>query len=422
MSAFAKSQGISKDNLRRWKNKEAKQVDKRKKGALFKQLEDEVFVWVRQRNAEGLKVKDKYILMKMGELRRQKIEELQSMNLEDHIYLNQLQHFRISNGWLGKFKARFNLVSRRVNTTRSLPVGFEFICRQFLEDTQQLIHSESISPAQIVNFDQVPRYFELEKQSTITVKGTKRVNLKKASSSHKRFTFTPAISGDGNFVALHVLFSKLKKNPAVNVNCCVDVNSTGMWNQDILQKFIDFDILPKIRSNNEPVLIILDSYPAHIAFLKKHKDKYETENVFFAIIPKNLTSILQPLDVSLNKSFQDFFEDKYNEYLTKALNSSQGRTKGGNIKVPSYISVSDWVHAWSQKKTAVDVKKAFLVCGLVDRSLFHVKDLHEELRNIFAEENVEENTEDCPKEWFEENGEQWLEDYHEEYLQEHRDE
>ena len=56
----------------------------RKKEVLFDQLEYELFEWILQRNADGLKVKYKYILMQMGELRRKKIEELMSKELEDH--------------------------------------------------------------------------------------------------------------------------------------------------------------------------------------------------------------------------------------------------------------------------------------------------------------------------------------------------
>lgn len=202
-----------------------------------------------------------------------------------------------------------------------------------------MIASKTIAPARIVNFDQVPRYFELESQSTITIKGSRRVSLKKASNSHKRFTFTPAVSSDGCFVSLHVLFSNLKKKPVVNKNCNVDVNTTGMWNQNILQNFIDNELLPKIRQSQEPTLTILDSFSAHVSYVERNQAKYESENVFFALVPKNLTSILQPLDVSLNKSFQDYFADAYTDYLTNALMSDQGRTKAGNVKIPNYESV-----------------------------------------------------------------------------------
>lgn len=430
MSSFAEACGISEENIRRWKNQEFEfkkiknktkaRITGRKTEPFFNKLEQELFHWIRQRNVDGLKVKDKYILIKMGELRRNELEELESLDLEDHIYLNQVRRFRVSRGWLERFKSRFNLVSRRVTSTRSLPAGWEIICKQFLAETQLLITTNAIPPGRIVNFDQVPRYFELESPSTITVKGSKQVHMKKASSSHKRFTFTPAVSGDGKIVSLHVLFSKLKKKPAVNVNCNVDVNSTGMWSQQILQRFIDHVLLPKIRRGHEPVLIILDSYAAHLSFIKQHKEKYEMENVYFAVIPKNLTSILQPLDVALNKSFQDFFEDAYSDYLSKALISDQGRTKAGNVKIPSYSSVSDWVHAWSLTKSAEDIKKAFTVCGLVDRCFFDRTKLHPDLRACFAVENVEENLEESPKKWFEDNGEEWLEEYHDVWLDEHR--
>lgn len=179
LRSFSKAQGIPGPTLHGWikrehdfktkKNKKTFKLSGRKKEILFHKLELELFIWIRDRNTRGLKVKDKYIQMQMGEIRRKEIEELQKMNLDNHIYLDQVQNFRISKGWLSRFKSRYNLVSRRVTTTRSLPDGYEAICKQFLEETQQLIASKSIAPAQIVNFDQVPRYFELESQSTITV-------------------------------------------------------------------------------------------------------------------------------------------------------------------------------------------------------------------------------------------------------------
>lgn len=140
---------------------------------------------------------------------------------------------------------------------------------------------------ELINF----RYFELNGESTITTKGSKQVLLKKSSSAHKRFTFTPAISGDGKIVALHVLFSKLKKAPSVNAFCTVDVNTTGMWSQEILQRFLDNSLLPKLRNNADPVLIILDSYGAHLSYINANKESYEKQNIFFSIIPKGILII-----------------------------------------------------------------------------------------------------------------------------------
>lgn len=104
-----------------------------------------------------------------------------------------------------------------------------------------------------------------------------------------------------------------------------------------------------------------------------------------------MTGLLQPLDVAVNKSFQDFFGDKYTEYLSTALLSETGKTKAGNIKVPNYKQVTDWIYSWSLTKSDADIRKAFSLCGLVSENLFKIEDLHPELRACFNK-NVESNT------------------------------
>lgn len=171
----------------------------------------------------------------MTQIRKKKLEDLRSKSTdEDNEDLRKHEAFKVSVGWLQGFKSRFSLVSLRATTNRAMAENYQEVCYNFIKETQQIISTKSIKPRNIINFDQVPRYFEMESGSTITVKGSRKVLLKKSSSSHKRFTFTPAVNAHGEFVALHVLFSKLKKVPAVIQNCIADVNVTGMWSQKIL--------------------------------------------------------------------------------------------------------------------------------------------------------------------------------------------
>lgn len=58
---------------------------------------------------------------------------------------------------------------------------------------------------------------------------TREVRLHEASSSDKRFTATSIIAASGKLVAMHLLFSKLKKIPQnINPSCMVDVSDIGM--------------------------------------------------------------------------------------------------------------------------------------------------------------------------------------------------
>lgn len=54
------------------------------------------------------------------------------------------------------------------------------------------------------------------------------------------------------------------------------------------------------HTKNRPSLLFLDSFGAHLTV--KVKDAFEKFNTTVIVIPGGCTSILQPLDVSINKA------------------------------------------------------------------------------------------------------------------------
>lgn len=56
------------------------------------------------------------------------------------------------------------------------------------------------------------------------------------------------------------------------------------------------------RTSNPRSLLVLDSFSGHRTEVVKRR--FDEKNTDLAIIPGGLTSRLQPLDVSLNKSFK----------------------------------------------------------------------------------------------------------------------
>lgn len=318
--------------------------------AFFPELEKQLNAWILSRNEKGLRVKDKFIRAHMRNLRDEALSNPQSEKEKE-----SLKKFDVSPMWLQRFKCRYNFVSRRETSCRTLPVDFVSTAKNFLADTRKLISDKKITRRHIYNFDQVPRYIELHNGSTITKKGTKNVTLKKSSSSHKRFSFTPLISATGEFVALHLLFSNLKNKPKVNNKCIVDVNKCGMWSQETIKNFFH-EIAPKIQSPfKEPCLIIMDSYSAHLKYWRENNEDFAKNNIYFAIIPPSLTGLLQPLDVAVNRAFQQNFDDIYTVYLEKALGDPSNRTKQGNVKVPSYACLADWCSKWAESMSKSQV-------------------------------------------------------------------
>ena len=120
--------------------------------------------------------------------------------------------------------------------------------------------------------DQVPRYFERQVNTTITLRGSQSVKLLKASTSHKRFTYTATINAAGDILDQDVLFSDLvnvPRNVEPNVHC--QVNKTGMWSFEITKRWFDRVIFSDSACSafsREHTLLIIDSFSAHVILIE----------------------------------------------------------------------------------------------------------------------------------------------------------
>lgn len=171
----------------------------------------------------------------------------------------------------------------------------------------------------------------------------------------------------------------------VNPNAMIAVNKTGMWSDEVFKDWMESMIIN--HSLFEPVLLLIDSYAVHI---KAAQSKlYEKHNVFIKIVPPKMTNICQPLDVAINKSFQSCYEDLYNDYIATALNDPALQTKSKNPKVPSYLSVSNWVCNWVSSVRAEMVENAFKICGIGQGS-FNFTELHQPLKDLYSSEMSKE--------------------------------
>ena len=72
-------------------------------------------------------------------------------------------------------------------------------------------------------------------------------------------------------------------------------------------------------------LLVFDSFEAHVT--DRVKRALERENTNLAVIPGSLTSILQPLDVSLNKPFKDGVKGGWNGWRMEFTNLLQPAAK-----------------------------------------------------------------------------------------------
>ena len=88
----------------------------------------------------------------------------------------------------------------------------------------------------------------------------------------------------------------------------------------------------------EKSILVWDMFRSHLT--DSVKATLKRNNTVSAVIPGGLTSLLQPLDVSLNKPFKDNMRDKWNEWMA---NGDKQFTKGGNMRAPSLELLCEFV-------------------------------------------------------------------------------
>ena len=79
-------------------------------------------------------------------------------------------------------------------------------------------------------------------------------------------------------------------------------------------------------------LLVWDMFKAHIT--EKSKDHMKRTNTDLAVIPGGLTSVVQPLDVCLNKPFKDLICLYWSAWI---MDGEKTFTKGGNMRAPSLV-------------------------------------------------------------------------------------
>ncbi len=136
----------------------------------------------------------------------------------------------------------------------------------------------------------------------------------------------------------------------------------------------------------------MNSFSAHLT--DAVAEKLKKNKVHTVVIPGGCTSVLQPLDVSLNKPFKTILRRQWQQYSAEELEKTcvEGSTPASTMKIaaPSKQTMVDWITAaWLELARNVDVvKKSFLVTGIsnalggYEDKLVHNNELKAEIDGI----------------------------------------
>ena len=317
--------------------------------AHYPELEKELAIWVAEKRQAGGAVSTNVICLKAKLI-------AQKSGLGEK--------FRATKSWCYRFMERQGFSVRcRTTVAQKLPKDYEdkLVNFQRFIITKRKQHNFELS--QIGNADQTPLTFDVVTNSTIAEKGVKSVPIVTTGHDKDRFTVMLACRGDGSKLPPYIVFKrktlpkKMVFPPGVIVRC----QEKGWMNEEMVKDWIN-TVWSKVGGlSRKQSLLVWDSFRAHLS--NPVRRALKTVNTECAVIPGGMTSILQPLDVCLNKPFKDRLRAKWQDWMLSGDHTftASGRTRKAELNV-----ICGWIkEAWDDISPEM-VKKSFLKCSITN--------------------------------------------------------
>lgn len=254
--------------------------------------------------------------------------------------------FKASSGWTTRFMRRNGLCLRRRTTLcQRLPPDCEIKIQDFHRFVIRIRQEKEFLLSQIGNTDQTPLNFDMPRSSTVEVKGAKSVLVKTTGAEKQRCTVMLAITADGRKLPPFVVFKRktLPKN-SLPAGIHVRAQVKGWMSAELMVDWLRTVWGRRPGALLLPSLLVVDSFRGHLE--KGVRRRMEEMRTDIAVIPGGLTSVLQPLDVSINKPFKDNVRRLYTQWMA---DGNHNLTPTGKIRRPSIDMLCGWIlEAWSE--------------------------------------------------------------------------
>ena len=255
--------------------------------AHWPELEDELKDWILNERAEGKKVSTVIIMLKAKEIALR----------------NGIVKLRASDSWCNRFMKRHRLSVRTATSIgQKLPDDWQEKIEKFKLYLNKI--KDGIDLVNIGNMDEVPVCFDMPGTHTVDEKGSQDVRITTTGHEKMCFTVVLCVTAKGSKCTPMVIF-KRKTMPEDKFPCgiIVKVNERRWMNAEVFKEWIK-----EVWNNRKgrffkksDSVLIYDSARSHFteevkAVVNKHAR--------IAMIPDGMTKLLQPLDISVNKSFK----------------------------------------------------------------------------------------------------------------------
>ena len=333
--------GVSESNVRLWrKSKEnlekmprLKRANRGKKAA-WPELEVDLLAWITEKRNNGLAILSSIVLLKALELAK------------NEKYGIPEGHFKAGNHWCQRFMKRNGLSLRQKTTlAQRLPDDYEEKIIRFHRYIIDRRKEHNFPLHLIANMNETPLTFDMPPNCTVNNTGEKTIKIRTRGNEKNRVTVVLACCGDGSKLKPMLIF-KRKTIPKINNKhgVVVSAKQKGWMDSEQMKVWIEKVWRARIGGlGRRKSLLVYDSFEAHVT--DTVKTSFKRENTELAVIPGGLTSLLQPLDVSLNKPFKDGVRKRWMQWMADGTHEF---TATGRQKKASEELICSWIsQAWN---------------------------------------------------------------------------
>nr|XP_033322222.1 jerky protein homolog-like [Megalopta genalis] len=259
-------------------------------GPLYDEVDKQLLSWFIQRKTLGVHITDALVLEKATELK----ENLPSCS-----------RFKVSNGWLTKFKQRHNIHLEKGNADQD---GAD----TFVVNFKKIIEEGNVSLENVYNMDESGLLWKALPTKTLAREEEKDLGGHK--TKRDRITIGLCANALGTHKIMPIVIYKFKNPRALKHEVSLPVifksQSNACMDKTLFLDWFENHFKPSVKQCQEEkqisgkVILLLDNCEAHKVTLQ------EDEDFTIIYLPPNTASILQPMHQGIVKKTKKVFRQK----------------------------------------------------------------------------------------------------------------
>lgn len=260
--------------------------------------------------------------------------------------------------WLKMFLKRHPEISKRkaqfMNPARAQKLNRPIVSQHFSEIQKIYDELEIIThPQRLYNIDEKGCRLTVHNQQTVLAqRGARRVHLI-APEHAQNVTIAMCVNAVGTAIPPMIIFKGQRQKPEFSDNLpagsFVKMSAKGSMTTELFVEFIKH--LAKYKTQGK-ILLIFDGASSHLDYtIVEEADRHD---IVLYCLPSNTTHELQPLDKSVNKSFEHYWDQEVLRYMYQNPERRITKTSFNTI----------FTKVWSQCLTHDNIVNGFRATGL----------------------------------------------------------